>query len=452
MFDFVNITQKSVKKGVTEVYPEFIVRRTKDLMVRGKAFYAVWDEDSELWCTDENFVAAKIDEAIRTKVKELKEDPGFNDIVSGKYMSNFSTNKWLEWQKYVKSLPDNYHELDSNIIFANSKPKKTDYVSKLLPYDMKDGSIDAYEEIMSTLYNEEERAKLEWSIGAIISGDSKHIQKFIVLKGAPGTGKSTFLNIVQKLFPGYYKSFSAKALGSNNDSFALEAFKDNPLIAIQHDGDLSRIEDNTRLNQIISHEMMTVNEKFKSAYTAAFHSFLYMGTNKPVKITDAKSGIIRRLISVSPSGNTLPYRKYQALYNQLDFELGAIAKHCLDIYRQMGENYYDKYIALDMIGATNDFFNFVEDKSHEFIHDDRAILREAWDIYKAYVEDARITYPYPMRQFKNELKNYFRDFYERKGNDYNVYEGFLKEKFVYNKGGEEVNLSPYRNGITCSIC
>ena len=87
----------------------------------------------------------------------------------------------------------------------------------------------------------------------------------------------------------------------NSNSFALEPFKANPLVAIQHDGDLSRIEDNTRLNSIVSHEEMTVNEKFKSAYTQRFHSFLFIGTNRPVKITEAKSGILRRLIDVSPS-------------------------------------------------------------------------------------------------------------------------------------------------------
>lgn len=40
-------------------------------------------------------------------------------------------------------------------------------------------------------------------------------------------------------------------MGSANNSFALEAFKANPLIAIQHDGDLSKIEDNTRLNSLV---------------------------------------------------------------------------------------------------------------------------------------------------------------------------------------------------------
>lgn len=60
-----------------------------------------------------------------------------------------------------------------------------------------------------------------------------------------------------------------KALGSSSNAFALEAFKTNPLVAIQHDGDLSRIEDNTRLNSLVSHELMTVNEKFKSTYAKA---------------------------------------------------------------------------------------------------------------------------------------------------------------------------------------
>ena len=85
---------------------------------------------------------------------------------------------------------------------------------------------------MSTLYDEENRRKIEWAVGSIVNGDSKKIQKFLVLYGAPGTGKSTVLNIIQKLFEGYYSVFDAKALGSSNNSFALEAFKTNPLVAI----------------------------------------------------------------------------------------------------------------------------------------------------------------------------------------------------------------------------
>ncbi len=132
--------------------------------------------------------------------------------------------------------------------------------------------------------------------------------KFMVLYGAAGTGKSTILNVILKLFDGYTAIFDARALGSSSSNFALESFRNNPLVAIQHDGDLSRIEDNTRLNSLVSHETMIVNEKFKSTYSSRFKCFLFMGTNKPVKITDAKSGLIRRLIDVSPPGKNLARR------------------------------------------------------------------------------------------------------------------------------------------------
>ena len=121
----------------------------------------------------------------------------------------------------------------------------------------------------------EERKKIEWAIGSVIAGDSVDIQKFIVLYGSAGTGKSTVLNIIQQLFDGYFTVFEAKALASRNNAFALEQFRSNPLVAIQHDGDLSKIEDNTRINSLVSHEMMIVNEKFKSAYSSQFKSFLF---------------------------------------------------------------------------------------------------------------------------------------------------------------------------------
>ena len=105
-----------------------------------------------------------------------------------------------------------------------------------------------------------------------MAGDSKKIQKFGVFYGPPASGKSTILNIIQKLFAGYVTTFDAKALGSSQAQFATEVFKGNPLVAIQHDGDLSRIADNTVLNTIIAHEPMVINEKYKA---------LYMSQGKP---------------------------------------------------------------------------------------------------------------------------------------------------------------------------
>ena len=435
--DFVQIKIENPKKGLVTISPEFLTVNSKDLMTRGKGFYAVWDEEKGMWSRDEYDIVKKVDSLTKDVAREQRGKLGENVAVKPSYLRNFSTKKFLEWQTYAKALPDHYHDLDTKITFSNTEVKKEDYVSMRLDYPLKEGKHDSYDTLMDTLYDKKERDKLEWAIGAIISGDSKKIQKFVVLYGSAGSGKSTVLNIIQELFEGYYSVFEAKALASASNAFALEPFKNNPLVAIQHDGDLSRIEDNTKLNSIVSHETMIVNEKHRSLYSMRFNSFLFMGTNKPVKITEAKSGIIRRLIDVTPSGRKIPFSKYQALMNCISFEKGAIAYHCLEKYRKMGENYYDKYKPVAMIGATNDFYNFVED-NYEFFSDPEGVtLDAAWTEYKKYCIEANVAYPYARRAFKEELKNYFNDFFERHKGKYKVYSGFRKEKFSYVSPDEE---------------
>ncbi len=430
MLDFVSVNTTSVKRGVTDIYPEFLVKQhPRDLMIRGKSFYAVWDEERGLWSKSEGDVQRLVDDMVRKKGEELET----TDRKNLKLMANFSSKKWTEWLTYCKSMPDCYHELDDHITFSNTPVKKTDYVTRRLDYPIEEGPIPNYEELISTLYDPEERQKLEWAIGAIISGDSKKIQKFIVLYGGPGTGKSTVLNIVEMLFPGYCSAFEAKALAQANNPFALEAFRDNPLISIQHDGDLSRIEDNTKLNSIVSHEQMLVNEKFKSTYLSQLKTFLFMGTNKPVKITDAKSGIIRRLIDVNPSGRTVTRRRYDELVGRIPYELGGIAYHCLEVYKSLGKTFYDGYVPVSMLAKTNDFYNFVEDNYDFFVidHPEGISWNAAWLRYKEWVEEAKVNYPLNKRQFRDELRNYFDDLVERKDNVRNVFVGFKKEKIDY---------------------
>lgn len=431
MLDFVRISTRSKKQGVVEIYPNFLMKKSTDLMIRGGDFYAVWIEQLGLWSTDEQDVIDMIDQELTSftqKYKETSRDCSVHTL----YMWDSTSGMIDDWHKYCqRQLRDNYHPLDEELIFSNVETKKTDYASKKLSYPLEKGDITAYDKLISTLYSEEERRKIEWAIGAIVSGDSKNIQKFMVLYGAAGTGKSTILNIIQDLFEGYYSVFDAKALGSSNNSFALEAFKTNPLVAIQHDGDLSRIEDNTRLNSLVSHELMTVNEKFKSAYSNRFNAFLFMGTNKPVKITDGKSGLIRRLIDVSPSGNKLNPSEYKEAMHQIKFELGAIAYHCKEVYQE-NPGAFDNYTPIGMLGASNDFYNFVADSFRVFKKDDGTTLKAAWEMYKVYCEDARVPYPFSQRTFKEELKNYFREFNENFDDatgSRNIYSGFRSEIF-----------------------
>lgn len=432
MVDFLTISTRSKKKGVVEIYPKFIIGKSNDLMIRGGDFYAVWLEEKGLWSTDEQDALQLIDREL--DIFAEKNGKYQDADVRVLHMWDSESGMIDCWHKYCqKQMRDSFHMLDEKLIFANDKVLKRDYASKRLPYPLEEGETRAWDRLVSTLYSEEERHKIEWAIGSIVSGDSKKLQKFMVLYGAAGTGKSTILNVIQKLFDGYTAVFDAKALGSSNSSFALESFRNNPLVAIQHDGDLSRIEDNTRLNSLVSHETMIVNEKFKSTYSNRFKCFLFMGTNKPVKITDAKSGLIRRLIDVSPTGQKLGAKEYHALIKQIDFELGAIAYRCLQVYLA-DPSYYDSYVPLNMLGASNDFYNFVEDSWYIFKKADETSLKSAWAMYKTYCEEAKVSYPYTQRAFKEELKNYFREYKERylteEGSRIrSYYKGFLSEKF-----------------------
>ena len=454
MLDFLRVATRQPKKGVLEIYPKFIYCPSSDLMVRGGDFYAIWDAEKNLWSTDENTAVRLIDAELEKFSREHKND--YSDFyVQVMYMWDTDSGSIDKWHKFVqKQCRDSFHPLDEALTFANTEVTKESYVSRRLPYSYESAPTPAWDEIIGTLYSPEERMKLEWAIGAIVTGASKKIQKFVVMYGAPGAGKGTIINIIQLLFEGYCAAFDAQALGNPNSSFALESFRSNPLVGIQHDGNLSKIEDNTRLNSLVSHEVMTVNEKFKSSYPARFNTFLFMGTNKPVRITDAKSGIIRRLIDVSPSGNRIPAERYHKLMNDVKFELGGIAAHCKEVF-EADPRRYDEYIPLAMMGASNSFYNYVLDNYDKFKQDDGISMKQAWELYKNYNAEANVTYGYSQMLFKEELKSYFKEFHERLTLEngtrvWNYYRGFLSKKFEMPESDRDLDISGVDFPMNCT--
>jgi Family of unknown function (DUF5906) len=423
--DFYQIMEKETKTKV-EVYPGFLIRQSKDLMVRGGSFHAVWDEGAGLWSMDEYDVQRLVDADLYAYADKVDAPTHV------KSLRDYKTSTWREFRSYIASMPDSHHQLDGTLTFADTPPRREDYSTKRLPYAVKAGSITAYDKMMSVLFAPEEREKLEWAVGAVLSGDSKKIQKFFVLYGEAGTGKSTFLNILATLFAGYDAVFDAKALTGSTNAFSTESFKNNPLVAIQHDGDLSKIEDNTRLNSIVSHEAVIINEKYKAPYEGRINAMLFVGTNQSVRITDAKSGLIRRLIDVHPTGEKLPIGEYEALKHAISFETGAIAHHCLEVYRRLGLNYYSQYRPMDMILRTDTFYNFLMANYETFHGQDGTTLKQAWLLYKAFCDDGGYDWRLNMGKFRDELRNYFSHFSERQRIDgvqlWNVYTGFKAEK------------------------
>ena len=434
--DFMTVNTRLGKNKKTEVYPSFMVGRSKDLMIRGGDVYAVWDEDTKMWYTDENDIIPIIDREVQKSYEEvLKYDPTAVPL----YLRNSENRQINKWHQYVqKDMRDTYVQLDRQIIFDNEDRKRENYATRWLPYHLEDIETPAYNRLTSVLYSPEELFKIEWCIGAIFSGDSKKIQKFLVITGDAGAGKSTMLNIIQELFEGYYISFDSKEI-VNGNSFGLEQFRSNPMLAIEHDGNLSRILDNSRLNSLVSHENITINQKYRSAYDMRFDTFLIMASNMPVEITDAKSGLTRRIIDAEPTGNRVPLDEYVQLTEQIKFELGGIAKHCLDLYSN-NKHFFDKYRPEKQIAKTYRFFDFIEYAEKDFMEQDCITLDFAWQKYKKYVELSDMKYSFDRLRFKNELMEFFREFYPRKrvsGKDYrNLYIGFISDRLASHKSVE----------------
>lgn len=408
--------RKSVVSAEFISYPE-----PKDILVRGGMFYAVWNPEEGLWSTNKSYLYSVIDQYIYS----LKEKyPG----CATRLAKNSSSKVVDRLNHYCKEvLPEIVIDgraltLNEKLIFKSDPPNREDYASIRLPYDIVEGDHSSFDAIMNTLYDPDEAHKIIWCIGSIFAGDSVNLQKFLVLYGPAGAGKSTILNIVTQLFKGYVGTFDAKALGQANNAFSLECFKDNPLVAIQHDGDLSKIIDNTKLNSLVSHETMMVNPKYGKQYPCRFNSFLMMGTNTPVRITDQKSGLLRRLIDCKPSGRKLSAKDYKHHTGRIKFELGAIAHYCRQVY--LDNPYaYDDYRPIEMISITNDFYNFVIDNFNQ-LNQETVSLSYAYKLYKTYNEEGNMECM-TMTKFREELKNYYY-VYEN-----NTFSGFITD--IFNK-------------------
>lgn len=428
--DFYTIETSPIRgqMGMMEAAPWFRNTNSRDIMLRDGDFVAIWNPKTGLWSKNEFDVVNLIDDDVRKYI----ENAQFQSIIP-RFCESERDGVWKRYRQWTKNMIDTVHPMDRSPVFADTPIRQENYVSYRLPYSLEDGIPVNWTKLVDTLYDPSEREKIEWAIGAVLTGDSRTIDKFLVFYGDPGSGKSTVLNVMQALFGEYCVPFDSESLAQRNNSFALSAFADDPLVAIEHDGDLSRIETNTRLNSIISNEVQLVNEKFKKPRPLRITTMLIMASNNPVKITDANSGIPRRLLDVSPSGRRLSITEYREVMDGVYQELGIIAQHCINVYHNLGADYYRNRRSRKMIAETNPVYNFVMEAYEDWGPDDSVTLAKAYSDYKSYVEETGIQYLMPRYRFRTELLRYFREFHDRiqlDGVRYrSLFIGFLTDKF-----------------------
>src|SRR3954452_23846904 len=112
--DFYQIRARETKEKDLELYPDFVVGRSEDLMVQGGKFYAIWDPDKELWSKDEYDVQRLVDEDLLQEKERRERETG--QTYNVKFMHSFRSNSWSQFRKFMAHISDNSKPLDNKLV------------------------------------------------------------------------------------------------------------------------------------------------------------------------------------------------------------------------------------------------------------------------------------------------------------------------------------------------
>lgn len=119
-------------------------------------------------------------------------------------------------------------------------------------------------------------------------------EKFYILTGVGGSGKSTFANIIKQIFDNDVANLTLEDLGND---FKLATGINKRLIYADelNSDDLN----NGIIKTISSKQGITVNPKYEHSYNAIFQGGLLFSCNKPPKLDLSDTGILRRIVYYS---------------------------------------------------------------------------------------------------------------------------------------------------------
>ncbi len=435
--DFYKIVTIKYKNGRYDykVRPEFHYARKKDIICKGGEMYAWWDEETQTWCTSIIKLINHIDSDIKSKVDELKKADD-ETSVAAYYMNDDSSGIMARFKNYTSNcLQSENIAFNAKIIFADDPYRREDYSTMRLLYSPKEGSTEAFDTLIDTLYDPKEKDKILWFMGLLLTGNAAQVQKFMFLHGGKGTGKGTVIKIFKKVFANYCDNIDLQKLTSDSQ-FSTEDVKEIPLL-VDEDCDMSAIQKDTNLLKLTAHEPVTVNKKYVRPYPVTFKGLLITASNQAYKVRDVDSGIMRRAITVYPSNRTFDFNTYMTLMGRIEFEIPAIAYKAIEKFNTMGLTYYNAYEDKKMAAETDYFLDFMRERYD--------VIKESMEDYGDYIPGsilANFYYDYLTdnewstkgykKKIRSQAKRYFKRSYDKKkidGHTYrNVYEGLLVEK------------------------
>ena len=184
---------------------------------------------------------------------------------------------------------------------------------------------------------------------------------FFILTGVGGSGKSTFANIICKIFDNDTASLNLSDL---SDDFKLATGIDKRLI---YSTEINSDEiNNGVLKQLFSNEEITINGKYEKPYKARCQSAFFFNCNTPPRLDLSDTGMLRRILYYSMDTKIQNPDKTLAKKEWTHADLVNIVAHALkvdmtdwqekfkeetrynllkdnSVYRFRSEEDYDKY-------------------------------------------------------------------------------------------------------------
>ena len=164
MLDFLMISTRSGKRGIIEIYPKFIIKKSSDLMIRGGDFYAIWIDERGMWSTDEQDAVDLIDRELDRYAEENRTR--FDGNIRVLHMWDAETGMIDTWHKYCqKQMKDQFHMEKQKVPKASEKAKEIWWqMIQLLPssYNQRRTVMLNYE-VLANIYKSRRNHKLdEW--------------------------------------------------------------------------------------------------------------------------------------------------------------------------------------------------------------------------------------------------------------------------------------------------
>lgn len=312
-----------------------------------------------------------------------------------KFVRNFQHNKGIQF--------------DTKVIFDDQPITRSMYATTQLDYHPQDIPTPYFDKAMDLWYGDYVEEIL-WFTGAAITGKSLKNQKMLFIRGVPGTGKSTYLDILEALLGDYARPINLQTFTDKSSDFGKEQFKNAPVL-IDRDADIRSMSDKITFNKLLSHEMFSINPKGKSHYDDKFTGVIFAASNYDVQMGNTdKDGTARRLAIVYSSGKTMPSNEYdEALSHIMNEEIPGIAYKAIQTFNKLGERWSQNLtVDNDMYYKTNLQYQFIRDAYVDGLIGEKVTLTKVSELYKEFLEENNLE----TRNYRNRIKESMLGFYK----------------------------------------